>query len=296
MKAMTRRTEVMSRTAVRSKANPPRGPRRRCNRLTRPSSNWLYTRPNLEPLSFDDLPLGGEWITRRRTVSEAEIALFAGVAGDLSPLTIEAPRDGARSAPPALVVAMAVGLGSVDVPVASVAEWEWLNWKFPRPVRAGDTIYAHWMLTQKRPPASGAPSSIVVWRVDVHTADGALCAEGEIGAKVNRKAAAPRRQVPEQVAAGPTAPRRRRRRSRTNGATPAPEPPPVAVPPAAAAANPERASGPSRRRRRRRSPTSAAREEAHEPHAVEPPETAPTPATTPSRRGLGGVLRRLRRT
>ena len=76
-----------------------------------------YTRPDLEPLSFDDLPLGGEWTTRRRTVSEAEIALFAGVAGDLSPLTIEAAGDGRRAAPPALIVAMAVGLGSGDMVV-----------------------------------------------------------------------------------------------------------------------------------------------------------------------------------
>jgi len=166
---------------------------------SQPGGPWGYTRRDLEPLSFDDLPLGGEWTTRRRTVSEAEIALFAGVAGDLSPLTIEAPRDGRRVAPPALVVAMAVGLGSVDTPVPAVAEWEWLNWKFPRAVYAGDTIYAHWMLTQKRPPASGAASSIVVWRVDVHTADGALCAEGEVGAKVRRDSAG--RHRPQESAA-----------------------------------------------------------------------------------------------
>ena len=35
---------------------------------------------------------------------------------------------------------MAVGLGSMDMPVPSIAKWEWLNWKFPRPVHAGDTI------------------------------------------------------------------------------------------------------------------------------------------------------------
>ncbi|HEX2645906.1 MAG TPA: hypothetical protein VHO95_01640, partial [Candidatus Dormibacteraeota bacterium] len=108
------------------------------------------------------------------------------MAGDLSPLTIEANSGHPRLAPPALVVAIAVGLGSVDMPVPSVAEWEWLNWSFPREVHAGDTIYARWTLTQKRPPVGGAPSSIVVWRVDVHSADGALCAEGEVGAKVKR--------------------------------------------------------------------------------------------------------------
>ena len=254
---------------------------------------WFYTRPDLEPLSFDELPLGGEWTTRRRTVSEAEIALFAGVAGDLSPLTIEAADGIRRAAPPALVVAMAVGLGSVDMPVPLVAEWEWLNWKFPRAVHAGDTIYAHWMLTQKRPPVSGSPSSIVVWRVDVHTADGVVCAEGEIGAKVQRAKA--RRPGPEPAPAT-AAPRRRRRRSRSNGSLP--EPPAVAAPPASAA-KPERVAGPSRRRRRRRASGSAAREEEHEPRAAHVQETAPAPASAPAAktagRGLGGVLRRLRR-
>jgi hypothetical protein len=193
---------------------------------------------------------------------------------------------------------MAVGLGSVDMPVPSIAEWEWLNWKFPRPVRAGDTIYAHWMLTQKRPPVGGAASSIVVWRVDVHTADGVLCAEGEVGAKVKRSLVAARPEAPEAAPTGQAAtPRRRRRRSRSNGPTPVPEAPPVAAPPAVAA-KPERAAGPSRRRRRRRPSGSPAREEEHEPRAADTPETAPPPPgeRAANRKGLGGVLRRLRGT
>src|SRR3989475_5768622 len=210
------------------------------DRLTRRYVTWFYTRPDLEPLSFDDLPLGGEWTTRRRTVSEAEIALFAGVAGDLSPLTIEADGDGRRTAPPALIVAMAVGLGSVDMPVPSVAEWEWLNWKFPRAVHAGDTIYTHWMLTQKRPPVGGAPSSIVVWRVDVHTSDGTLCAEGEIGAKVRRAAARAPERAPEGAPTPAAGPRRPRRRSRPpNRGLPQP---PAGGPPPPRAAQPERAA------------------------------------------------------
>jgi len=218
----------------------------------------------------------------------------------MSPLAIEATAGGRRTAPPALVVALAVGLGTVDMPVPSIAEWEWLNWKFPRPILAGDTIYARWTLTQKRPPVAGAPSSIVVWRVDVHTGDGALCAEGEVGAKVKRVAAAARQEVPEGVPA--PAPRRRRRRSRANGT--AVEPPAVAAP-RAPEAKPERTSGGSRRRRRRRPAGSASREEEHEPRAAHVQETAvdntPAPAdATPiaaaaNRRGLTGVLRRLRR-
>jgi hypothetical protein len=206
---------------------------------------------------------------------------------------------------------MAVGLGSVDMPVPSVAEWEWLNWKFPRPVHAGDTLYARWTLTQKRPPVGGSPTAIVVWRVDVHTTDGALCAEGEVGAKVKRNGAVVAHKAAEgEVPAAPAARRSRRgRRSRGNGAPAAvPETPAVAAPPAAAA-KPERTStGSSRRRRRRRSGTGTARDEEHEPRAAHVQETAaPPPATLPaaapaapragggtSRRGIGGVLRRLR--
>src|SRR3981189_2481789 len=198
-----------------------------------------YTRADLEPLSFDDLPLGGEWTTRRRTISDADVALFAGVAGDFSPLTMEADHGTPRTAPPALVVAMAVGLGSMDMPVPSVEEWEWLNWKFPPPVGSGDTICARWPLPQKRPPVGNAPSAIVVWRVDVHTTDGALCAEGEVGAKVRRDSGVrPQRARPgarKAVSSAPTAaPPRRRRRRGPNG-TNLPEAPAVAAPPAAAA-------------------------------------------------------------
>jgi acyl dehydratase len=212
-------------------------------------------------------------MTRRRTISEAEIALFAGVAGDFSPLTIDAARGNSRVAPPALLVAMAVGLGSMDMPVPSVSAWEWLNWKFPRAVHAGDTIYARWTLTQKRAPVGGSPTAIVVWRVDVHTADGNLCAEGEVGASVLRNARAqarvepaakaPAAELAPAAALGTAAPRRGRRRRRTPAAdgtkakaAVAVEAPVQAAPAAAPAASERSTSGP-RRRRRRRSPGSA---------------------------------------
>jgi acyl dehydratase len=272
---------------------------------------WGYTRRDLEPLTFDDLPLGGEWTTRRRTISESEIALFAGVSGDFSPLSIEAAPGYARLAPPTLLVAIAIGLGTIDMPVPSVEEWEWLNWKFPRPVHAGDTIYARWTLTQKRPPVGGASTSIVVWRVDVHAADGALCAEGEVGAKVRRRLLPNERERAQEPvtagsagAGGATAPRGRRRRRRPAGANgPLPEPAPVAAAVQASVAKPERAAGAPRRRRRRR-PSGGATTHDGEP-AGNPPasaEPAPAPAaasappraTATERGGLSGVIRRLR--
>jgi hypothetical protein len=197
------------------------------------------------------------------------------------------------------------------MPVPSVEEWEWLNWKFPRPVHAGDTIYARWTLTQKRPPIGGAATSIVVWRVDVHTLDGALCAEGEVGAKVRRqiRSKESERPAPEPAATGASgasgtstaAPRRRRRRRPAGATVPVTEP--AAVPaPLPTAARPERAAGAPRRRRRRRPAGGSATHGGEQADGSPPPPAQPAPAPAlaqPSsaaaeRGGLSGVIRRLR--
>jgi len=218
------------------------------------------------------------------------------VAGDFSPLTIDSGHAGGRFAPPALLVATAIGLGSMDMPVPSIAEWEWVNWKFPRPVRAGETIYARWTLTQKRAPVGSAPTAIVVWRVDVHTADGALCAEGEVGASVRRHVSIGRAaaQAAEAQAAAPS--RRRRGRRAPPNQQEAPAAPKASEPKPAAA----EASGTPRRRRRRRSRAGAPPREAQGSPAPAPePSTAPPPVpamAAPAPRGaLGRVIKRLRR-
>ncbi len=267
---------------------------------------------DLEPISFDDLPLGGEWTTRRRTISEAEIALFGALAGDFSPLTMDVSHAGARFAPPALLVAVAIGLGTMDMPLPSVAEWEWVNWKFPRPVKAGETIYARWTLTQKRPPVGGALTAIVVWRVDVHTGDGALCAEGEVGASVRRKAQPARPRTAEGAPPAPAstpAPASRRRRGRRPAAGTAAASPPAPVEAAprvvvAVPSGPAEKTGAARRRRRRRPRAGSAPGhdgQATPAPALEAPPPAPAPVaasdsvSAPPAGRLSRVIKRLRR-
>jgi hypothetical protein len=186
---------------------------------------------------------------------------------------------------------MAVGLGSMDMPVPSVAEWEWLNWKFPRPVHAGDTIYARWTLTQKRPPVGSVATAIVVWRVDVHRADGALCAEGEVGASVTRNVVSAPAPVtgPEPAAAAASTSRRRRRRRTTpagaetkpdsDGAAPAVAAATVAAP--VTPTTPARSSGGARRRRRRRPASSSQARNGDAPTAATPTEAPSLPPPTP---------------
>jgi hypothetical protein len=198
----------------------------------------------------------------------------------------------------------------MDMPVPSVAKWEWLNWKFPRPVHAGDTIYARWTLTQKRPPVGHVATAIVVWRVDVHTADGELCAEGEVGASVTRLTVAAAAPVGEPAQPVASASRRRRRRRTTpagagaksgaDGAAPAAEPVAEAAP--AKPTTSER-TGSARRRRRRRPASSSPARNGDTPVAVAPVEApAPAPPPVESRTAvaeaanpLRRVIRRLRR-
>ncbi len=223
------------------------------------------------------------------------------MAGDFSPLAIDVAHAGSRFAPPALLVAAAIGLGTMDMPVPSIAEWEWLNWKFPRPVKAGETIYARWTLTQKRPPVGGAPTAIVVWRVDVHTADGALCAEGEVGASVRRKAHAARVPATESAAPPAAAPHRRRGRRTSAGSPPADVQPAVVEAPPKPAAQ-EKKGAPRRRRRRRSRASTGSASNGPAPPANPAPEPVPLPspaAAAPSAAQTGAlsrVMKRLRRT
>jgi len=227
------------------------------------------------------------------------------VAGDFSPQTIDGAQPNGRIAPPALLIAVAIGLGSMDMPVPSIAEWGWANWKFPRQVRAGETLYARWTLTQKRPHKPGDPTGVAVWRVDVHTVDGSMCAEGEVGANVNRSArqAAPAPvQAPAAGAAAATTSRRRRgRKSPAKPAAQAPEPAPKPV--EAAAAVPAEKTG-SRRRRRRR-PKSGhggngqpAQDSGPEPLPAPVESVSAPPAASPRGQAaspLSRVIKRLRR-
>ena len=217
------------------------------------------------------------------------------------------------------MVAMAVGLGSMDMPVPSVAAWEWLNWKFPRPVHAGETIYARWTLTQKRAPVGGSPTAIVVWRVDVHTADGALCAEGEVGASILRsdrpshtRSSEPAPKAPAAEVAtgapGTPAPRRGRRRrrtpagegSKTKVAAAVEAPVQAALGEDTPAASERPPSGP-RRRRRRRSPGVAAGRNGESPASATPVDAPSAPpavtnaAMPETANPLTRAIRRLRR-
>jgi 3-hydroxybutyryl-CoA dehydratase len=226
-------------------------------------SQLLNTRTEnvLELQHFEDLPLGGEWTTRRRTVTEADVAAFVGLAGDYNPLY--ADREHARAgqyggpvAPGALVAAMATGLGSMDVPLPATVGLVGMSWKFLLPVQPGDTLGSRWRLSRKR-NVENPRWGLAVWQVDVENQRGELVASAEVTRLVAKR-------EQEQPVERSGRSRRRRRKGAPAGqaaadivlAEPVPEPAPADVPPPAA------------RRRRRRGPAEPTPEPAGQPAEV----------------------------
>src|SRR2546423_6781278 len=91
----------------------------------------------LELVHFEDLPLGGEWRTRRRTITTADLAAFVALSGDYNPLytDVEHARGGPFGelvVPGALVAAIATGLGALDVPLPGTVGMVGMYWKILR--------------------------------------------------------------------------------------------------------------------------------------------------------------------
>jgi len=139
-----------------------------------------------EPLYFGDLDVGMHWTSGRRTVTEADIVLFAGVSGDFNPLhtdevfAADGPYSG-RVAHGALVLAIATGLrqqmGLFNRTLRGLLEIR--SWRFLAPVRPGDTVEAVTTIIELRPTSKG-DRGVVVQRVDVNNHQGETVQSGEL--------------------------------------------------------------------------------------------------------------------
>ncbi|HXM54902.1 MAG TPA: MaoC/PaaZ C-terminal domain-containing protein, partial [Candidatus Dormibacteraeota bacterium] len=173
------------------------------------------------------MPLGGEWRTRRRTITAADLASFVGISGDYNPLYTDAEHAraghfGEPVVPGALVAAVTGGLGAIDVPLPATVGLVGMSWKFVRPVRIGDTIRSRWRLNRKR-PVENPRWGLAVWQVEVENHRGEVVAAGEVTRLVAR------REQPAELARPGKSSRRRRRRGGAEAVT-TPELPPKPMP------------------------------------------------------------------
>src|SRR5215471_13670194 len=145
---------------------------RRCL-LDRPLSRAM-TRVGIMGLYLENFVLNRTLVTKARTVGEADVSLFAGLAGDFNPLHVDEEfaaksEFGTRIAHGPLVLSMAIGL---------MAQLN-LKWEFKRPVKLGDTIRARVTPVEKR--ATRKPGrGVLVLRFAVENQRGETVQTGSI--------------------------------------------------------------------------------------------------------------------
>ncbi len=132
--------------------------------------------------SFEDLAVGDEWESPRRTVTETDVVLFASLSGDFNPLHVDHSSAtnnpfGRPVAHGLLGLSIATGLISQAPRVDTVALLCILEWRFQLPIHFGDTIHAVSRVEALEPHTNGR-RGIVTWHRRILNQDGNLVQEG----------------------------------------------------------------------------------------------------------------------
>jgi acyl dehydratase len=106
-----------------------------------------------EGIFFEDLQLGQEFTSPGRTVTEADIVIFAGLSGDYNVLHTDAEHMkasifGERIAHGLLGLSIQHGLAARGEPAAAHGLLSGLKWKFKGPIKIGDTVH---VLSRRKP-------------------------------------------------------------------------------------------------------------------------------------------------
>lgn len=146
--------------------------------------------------SFNELRIGEQLITARRTITEADVVNFAGISGDYfyahtDKIAAANSFFGERVAHGYFIVSAAAGLfvDAAEGPV--LANYGMDNLRFVEPVKIGDVIQVELTCKQKTPkPAKNAddkPHGVVVWDVKVKNQHQQLVATYDILTLVARE-------------------------------------------------------------------------------------------------------------
>jgi len=145
---------------------------------------------------FEDLRVGEVVTSPARTVTEADVTLFAGLSGDYNPLHTDAVHAaatpfGQRIAHGLLGLSIASGLAArAGLTDANVLAFMGLSWKFRQPVFRGDTIHVRAEVAHTRAmPSAGA--GVVTLKIAVVNQQGKVAQDGEWKLMVRARGAAP---------------------------------------------------------------------------------------------------------
>jgi len=140
---------------------------------------------------FEELRVGQEFTSPGRTVTEADIVIFAGLSGDYNVLHTDAEHMkasifGERIAHGLLGLGIQQGLASRGEPAAAHGLLSALKWKFKGPIKIGDTVHVLSRITGTRDGPDAGRGLVTVERRLVNQR-GEVVQEGETEHVVERR-------------------------------------------------------------------------------------------------------------
>ncbi|MFC5337079.1 dehydratase [Leucobacter denitrificans] len=132
---------------------------------------------NAPGLWFEEFTLGQEWITPRRTITDADVVGFVGLTGS----AVDVDPSGRLIMPEAGAVAIATGLAWVRLGInegTAMAVLGMKDWSFIEPVCSGDTVYVMQRIAALRPSRSKPDRGIVEFEFEIRTHEHKVCQRG----------------------------------------------------------------------------------------------------------------------
>ena len=133
---------------------------------------------------FDEFEVGQEWDSPARTITEADVVLFAGFSGDYNPLHTDeefakTTQFNGRIFHGPGVFAVATGLESrLGIKEGTAIAFLGMTWNLKGPVRIGDTIHVHQTVASTRATSKG-DRGIVTFDVAVLNQHDEECQSGQ---------------------------------------------------------------------------------------------------------------------
>jgi acyl dehydratase len=135
-----------------------------------------------EWLGFDELAIGDSFESASRTITQADVTLFAGISGDFNPIHMDHEHAAAGPfrqpiAHGLLVLSVASGLGIQAPKTNTVAFLSIEEWEFLKPVYFGDTIHVRNTVMALDPRSRGR-RGVVTWTKCVINQKGQVVQQG----------------------------------------------------------------------------------------------------------------------
>jgi acyl dehydratase len=133
---------------------------------------------------FDEFEIGQSWQSPARTITEADVTLFAGLSGDFNPLHTDeefarTTQFGGRIFHGPGVFAIATGLESrLGIKEGTAVAFLSMAWNLKAAVKIGDTIHVREAVAAMRPTSRG-DRGIVTFDVSVINQRDEVCQEGQ---------------------------------------------------------------------------------------------------------------------